>query len=207
MTIQHLTLASPFHKLHGLLHSIYLLQLDNDVVIDVAHSDAGGHVLHGTAATCCRHVAGCGENLFMSTAPKSWSNVIQSFYDEGEGSKYGLGGIQPNVKFGQYTQLVWATPCEIGCAVDSCPPAAFRYIYVCHCCPGGNNVGTMMTPYKARKPCGDCPDHCDNGLCTNPCMYANKYTNCADLVENLGCDAHMTKGNCQATCKCASKIK
>ncbi|KAG3289604.1 serotriflin-like [Ictidomys tridecemlineatus] len=110
--------------------------------------------------------ANCGENLFMSSAPLPWSHIIQVFYDEVKNFKYGVGDIRANSKTGHYTQLVWATSHEIGCALAHCPHKRLSYFYVCHYCPEGNNINTKKTPYKKGKPCGDCPNHCDNGLCT-----------------------------------------
>uniref|UniRef100_A0A8C8ZQF2 ShKT domain-containing protein n=1 Tax=Prolemur simus TaxID=1328070 RepID=A0A8C8ZQF2_PROSS len=148
----------------------------------------------------------CGENLFMSSGPTSWSDAIQTLYDEAKNFKYGFGGIRPNAKIDHYTQLVWATSHQLGCALGHCPHKTLQYFYVCQYCPGGNNVRTKKTPYKIGKPCGECPAHCENGLCTNSCMYVNKYRNCAELVKQVGCDAKITKESCRATCKCPSKI-
>ncbi|XP_019064033.1 cysteine-rich venom protein pseudechetoxin-like [Fukomys damarensis] len=109
--------------------------------------------------------AGCGENYFLSSDPRTWSNVIQSLYDEVKDFKYGLGNIRANAKTGHYTQLVWATSHQLGCALAHCPHKKYKYFYVCQYCPAGNDVRKMKTPYKTGKPCGDCPGHCDNGLC------------------------------------------
>ncbi|XP_043859355.1 cysteine-rich secretory protein 2-like [Dromiciops gliroides] len=56
-------------------------------------------------------------------------------------------------------------------------------------------------PFKVGKPCSDCPDHCDNGLCTNACMHVDAYTNCPQLTKSMGCEDHTMKEKCQATCK------
>ncbi|XP_005377986.1 PREDICTED: serotriflin-like [Chinchilla lanigera] len=151
--------------------------------------------------------AGCGENYFSSTAPKSWSHVIQTFYDEVKDFEFGLGDTRANAKTGHYTQLVWASSHQLGCAVAHCPHRKYKYFYVCHYCPAGNNKNTLKTPYKLGQPCGDCPGHCDSGLCTNPCMHVDNYSNCAALVKKEGCGAKITKDSCKATCKCPSEIK
>ncbi|XP_008584246.1 PREDICTED: cysteine-rich secretory protein 3-like, partial [Galeopterus variegatus] len=151
--------------------------------------------------------AGCGENIFMSTHPKSWSDAIQYLYDEVKDFKYGFGSTRSDAKTGHYTQLVWATSHQLGCALAHCPHEILKYYYVCQYCPSGNIVNIMKTPYKKGKPCGDCPHHCDNGLCTNPCMYVDKYSNCAELVKLQKCEGKIMKENCQATCKCPSEIK
>ncbi|XP_073937790.1 cysteine-rich venom protein-like [Castor canadensis] len=151
--------------------------------------------------------AGCGENLFMSSRPESWSDAIQFLYNEVKDFKYGIGNTRANANTFHYTQLVWATSHQLGCALAHCPHQKLPYYYVCQYCPAGNNVRTWKTPYRKGKPCGDCPGHCDNRLCTNPCMYEDKYTNCADLVKFHGCNLKLTRENCQATCKCPSEIK
>ncbi|XP_047414307.1 cysteine-rich secretory protein 2-like [Sciurus carolinensis] len=143
--------------------------------------------------------ANCGENLFMSSAPISWSHAIQSLYDEVKDFKY---GVDANAKTGHYTQLVWATSHQLGCALAHCPHKHLSYYYVCHYCPEGNDVRTKKTPYKVGKPCADCPDHCDDGLCTNPCIYVDKISNCAEIVKDYGCDKNFIKEKCRATCKC-----
>ncbi|XP_014315098.1 cysteine-rich secretory protein 3-like [Myotis lucifugus] len=150
---------------------------------------------------------GCGENLYMSSSPKSWSDAIQSLYDEVKDFKYGYGGTRANAVTGHYTQLVWATSHQLGCALAHCPHSNLQYYYVCHYCPAGNHYNTIRTPYKRGRPCQDCPNHCDNGLCTNSCMKADKITNCDYLVRKVGCNDKITRAKCQATCQCPSSIK
>ncbi|KAM6185142.1 cysteine-rich venom protein-like [Rhynchocyon petersi] len=150
--------------------------------------------------------AGCGENLFMSSHKKSWSYVIESLHKEVDNFAYGVGATRANAITGHYTQLVWATSHQIGCAVAFCPQRTLKYYYVCQYCPAGNNRRTIKTPYKRGKPCEDCPDHCENGLCTNSCMHENKYSNCDDL-KVMGCATKFMQENCPATCNCPSQIK
>uniref|UniRef100_A0A8C4L5A2 ShKT domain-containing protein n=1 Tax=Equus asinus asinus TaxID=83772 RepID=A0A8C4L5A2_EQUAS len=152
-------------------------------------------------------LAGCGENILMSSRIKSWPDVIQYFYEELKYFKYGFGRTRANVKIGHYTQLVWPTSHQLGCALAYCPHKTLKYFYVCQYCPGGNYVKRMNTPYKKGEPCGDCPHHCDNGLCTNPCMHVNKYSNCDDLVGKHGCATKDMMESCPATCKCPTEIR
>ncbi|KAM9562382.1 LOW QUALITY PROTEIN: cysteine-rich venom protein TEL1-like [Guaruba guarouba] len=108
----------------------------------------------------------CGENLFMSTGPFSWSDVIQSWYNEEENFEYGIGAKTQGAVIGHYTQVVWYNSHQIGCAVAFCPNRTYKYFYVCQYCPMGNLISSIQTPYKKGEPCGDCPDACDDGLCT-----------------------------------------
>uniref|UniRef100_A0A7M4FRK3 Serotriflin-like n=1 Tax=Crocodylus porosus TaxID=8502 RepID=A0A7M4FRK3_CROPO len=150
----------------------------------------------------------CGENLYMSTAPTAWSDVIQAWYNENKDFKYGSGPTRPGAMIGHYTQMLWYKSYQIGCAVAFCPQKKYKYYYVCHYCPAGNIVGLSNTPYKSGPPCGDCPNACDNGLCTNPCKHADKYSNCPELVKKHGCtNSDLNKKNCLASCRCTTEIK
>uniref|UniRef100_A0A8C8S062 ShKT domain-containing protein n=1 Tax=Pelusios castaneus TaxID=367368 RepID=A0A8C8S062_9SAUR len=149
----------------------------------------------------------CGENLYMSSAPSSWSDAIQSWYNEVEDFKYGIGATRPMAVTGHYTQVVWYKSYQIGCAIAFCPDREYSYFYVCHYCPPGNDENLIKTPYKSGAVCGDCPNDCDNGLCTNPCKYEDVYFNCPDLAKRFGCTHPFTKENCLASCHCAAEIK
>ncbi|XP_065586526.1 serotriflin-like isoform X1 [Cyrtonyx montezumae] len=148
----------------------------------------------------------CGENLYMSTAPTTWSNAIQAWYDEEKDFKYGTGATKENAMIGHYTQTVWYSSYQVGCAVAYCPERTFKYFYVCHYCPAGNIMGSIETPYKEGQPCGDCPNACDNGLCTNPCKFHDEYYNCPALAKDYGCDHSVIKENCLASCRCKNEI-
>ncbi|KAK7809895.1 hypothetical protein U0070_000281, partial [Myodes glareolus] len=78
---------------------------------------------------------GCGENLFMASYPASWSEAIQSWYDESRNFNFGIGPNPSNAVVGHYTQLVWNTSHQLGCAFAECPNSSWRYYYVCHYCP------------------------------------------------------------------------
>ncbi|XP_025949594.2 serotriflin-like [Dromaius novaehollandiae] len=149
----------------------------------------------------------CGENLFMSTAPSSWPDVVQKWYDEVKNFKYGTGATSAGAVVGHYTQVVWYRSNKVGCAVAHCPEANFQYFYVCQYCPAGNNIASLGKPYKEGKPCGDCPKDCDNGLCTNPCEYVDVYENCPALAKSFGCTFNLVALNCPATCQCKTEIK
>ncbi|KAG6934171.1 cysteine-rich venom protein pseudechetoxin-like, partial [Chelydra serpentina] len=150
---------------------------------------------------------GCGENLYMSTAPNSWSNAIQAWYNEVENFIYGIGPTTPGAMIGHYTQVVWYKSYQIGCAIAFCPQQFYKYYYVCHYCPAGNYINVISTPYKSGPVCGDCPHACDNGLCTNPCKYVDHFSNCSDLKVFPGCTDPKVKASCPASCRCTTEIK
>uniref|UniRef100_W5NHS1 ShKT domain-containing protein n=1 Tax=Lepisosteus oculatus TaxID=7918 RepID=W5NHS1_LEPOC len=145
----------------------------------------------------------CGENLYMSTDPSTWNEVIQSWYNEVSNYKYGVGSVNGGV-IDHYTQVVWYRSNNIGCAVAFCPNSSYKYFYVCHYCPLGNYQ--YEYPYKAGPSCGDCPNACDDRLCTNPCPYINQYTNCPSLRQEYGCSNAQVQSWCLASCNCTNKI-
>uniref|UniRef100_K7FMJ0 ShKT domain-containing protein n=1 Tax=Pelodiscus sinensis TaxID=13735 RepID=K7FMJ0_PELSI len=67
--------------------------------------------------------------------------------------------------------------------------------------------GAIYTPYKIGDPCSDCPDACDNGLCTNPCLYEDTYSLCPQLKEQYTCNNRFVLKYCVASCQCTTKIQ
>uniref|UniRef100_A0A8C5E1J7 SCP domain-containing protein n=1 Tax=Gouania willdenowi TaxID=441366 RepID=A0A8C5E1J7_GOUWI len=78
--------------------------------------------------------SGCGENIYMSSKKDTWSEAIQSWYDEEKNWRYGVGSVNGG-EVGHFTQLVWYKSNQIGCAMAHCPNAGYKYFYVCHYCP------------------------------------------------------------------------
>ncbi|NXU81432.1 CRIS2 protein, partial [Oreotrochilus melanogaster] len=148
----------------------------------------------------------CGENLYMSTAPSSWSRAIDAWYNEDKNFEYGTGANPQGSVIGHYTQLIWYNSYLIGCAVAYCPRNQFNYFYVCQYCPAGNNPMQIATPYKSGPKCADCPGHCDKGLCTNPCKYQDFFANCRNLKSLFGCNHSLVKEKCPASCRCTTQI-
>ncbi|KFV12619.1 Cysteine-rich secretory protein LCCL domain-containing 2 [Tauraco erythrolophus] len=79
-----------------------------------------------------------------------------------------------------YTQIVWATTNKIGCAVNTCKQMNVwgeiweNAVYlVCNYSPKGNWIGEA--PYKAGRPCSECPPSygggCRNNLCYKDYPY------------------------------------
>ncbi|XP_053458673.1 cysteine-rich secretory protein 2-like [Nycticebus coucang] len=149
----------------------------------------------------------CGENLYMSSDPTTWSSAIQNWYDESQDFEYGVGQKYPNRAVGHYTQLVWYSSFRVGCGIAYCPnQESLKYYYVCHYCPAGNNLSKKNTPYQQGTPCASCPDNCDKGLCTNSCQYEDLLSNCASLKSSAGCEHELLKEKCKASCLCENKI-
>ncbi|XP_003215259.2 serotriflin isoform X2 [Anolis carolinensis] len=149
----------------------------------------------------------CGENLFYSSVPKPWSDVMQAWFDERKDFIYGKGPTYEKAAIGHYTQLVWYTSYLIACATSQCDHAKYNFFYVCQYCPAGNVLGiNFYYPYKEGEKCGDCPSKCDDGLCTNPCPQEDLLSNCANLKKAHSCEHPVMKQNCHASCLCVSEI-
>ncbi|XP_005377985.1 PREDICTED: cysteine-rich secretory protein 3-like [Chinchilla lanigera] len=149
----------------------------------------------------------CGENLFRSSTPFSWSSAIQLWYDESKDFTFNVGPKRPSAVIGHYTQVVWYSSFRVGCGIAYCPSFAhLKYFMVCHYCPSGNIRGKLYTPYKQGTPCASCPGHCEDGLCTNGCDYQDEFSNCADMKRDLTCNFTMVKNHCKASCNCEGKI-
>ncbi|EDM18666.1 rCG43494 [Rattus norvegicus] len=151
----------------------------------------------------------CGENMHMENYPSSWSNVIEIWYNESKYFKYGeWPSTDDDIETYHYTQMVWASSYLIGCDVASCRrQKAATYLYVCHYCHEGNSQDTLNMPYKEGPPCQDCPNNCEDGLCTNPCLYYDEYNNCDKQVKLLGCSHPAVRPFCKAFCLCKTEIK
>ncbi|XP_064506846.1 cysteine-rich secretory protein 2 [Pseudopipra pipra] len=148
----------------------------------------------------------CGENVLLSSYPRTWPDTIQTWYSQSSNFKYGYGATSKNVNIESYTQLIWYNSYQVGCAVSYCPTNSFKYFYVCQYCPAGNNAMQIATPYRSGPKCADCPGHCDKGLCTNPCKYQDLLGNCKNLKTLFGCSHSLVKQKCPATCKCTTQI-
>lgn len=141
----------------------------------------------------------CGENIFLSNFKVPWDVVVNSWYSEKDDFKYGYGPISDR-ETGHYTQVMWATSYAMGCDLAECSTGANKYVYVCHNCPAGNK-GAITYPWKEGKACEDCPNSCEDNLCTNPCPHQDLYTNCVDYKDTCGSDPTM-KTKCPASCLC-----
>ncbi|XP_074471227.1 cysteine-rich venom protein-like [Sebastes fasciatus] len=147
--------------------------------------------------------SGCGENLYTSNNKETWRDVIGKWENEKQNFIFGERAYD-SLPVEQYIQLVWAKSDSIGCYAAYCPDSAKKYFYVCQYCRPGN--GTITRPYKAGLSCQDCPDDCEDNLCTNPCSYIDEVPNCVELTREWGCQRKETKHVCRASCQCQDKI-
>ncbi|KAM8734564.1 cysteine-rich venom protein [Acanthopagrus schlegelii] len=142
---------------------------------------------------------GMGENLFYSSVPLSWTDVITAWHNEVALFKYPDGDWK---KTGHYTQVVWSTSYRVGCGMTHCASKGV-YFYACHYYRAGNFQGWPV--YKKGDSCASCPNNCEDRLCTNPCPYINPYRNCPTLKNIFGCSSKWVT-ECVASCKCLTEI-
>ncbi|KAM8777467.1 cysteine-rich secretory protein 1-like [Rhynchonycteris naso] len=150
----------------------------------------------------------CGENLYLTSYLISWSNVIKIWYNESKYFKYGQWTpMNEDKTVDHYIQVVWATSYLIGCSVSPCcKRKSPEYLYICHYCHEGNEPDKKSEPYKQGKPCEDCPNNCEDKLCTNPCIYYDEYIDCKSQKNVLGCNHSAVQLRCKATCSCVTEI-
>ncbi|XP_044274932.1 cysteine-rich secretory protein 2-like [Varanus komodoensis] len=149
----------------------------------------------------------CGENFLKSRTALAWYDVISTW---GEGKiyfKYGLGPTKHYNYSDPYTQIIWYKSYLVGCALSYCRKYAIPFFYVCQYCPVGTIAHQLRRPYKKGKPCADCPMHCEDKLCTNPCKYTDHLEGCAILKNMSSCEEELLIEECNATCKCTTEIK
>ncbi|XP_077781471.1 cysteine-rich venom protein-like [Podarcis muralis] len=149
----------------------------------------------------------CGESLSRSNFVRPWRDVIKNWYSSVATFKYGHKEFGKGHDFLGYTQMVWYNSHEVGCTFVHCPQLESPYLYMCPFCPLGSIVKQLRDPYRPGPPCGDCPQNCEDKLCTNPCQYVDKIKECDVLLQMGKCTDELLGGNCQATCKCKTEIK
>ncbi|GAU93558.1 hypothetical protein RvY_05484-1 [Ramazzottius varieornatus] len=162
---------------------------------------------YGHSSKSDRRVAGqsCGQNLLRTVSgPFSWDDVLKIWStDEARSFRYGHHGNSMQT-VGHYTQMVWASTYQVGCAYRNC---GYWQIYVCHYCPSGNLRGEEMRPYKSGSSCSACPNDCEGNLCRNYCPYVDYYSNCDSVSRRHDvCSRPGISSFCGATCKCKGKI-
>jgi pathogenesis-related protein 1 len=87
-----------------------------------------------------------GENLHATTAPAADPVAAVEGWAE-EAADYDLerDTCRSGAMCGHYTQVVWRTTREVGCAVSTCPLLRYRTSLVCNYFPAGNWEG--QRPY------------------------------------------------------------
>jgi pathogenesis-related protein 1 len=79
-----------------------------------------------------------GENIYASSGGATPQGAVQLWAAEKANYTYPDGY---SAQTGHYTQLVWRTTLEVGCAVGNCPNIQYGNTIVCNYGPGGNTGG------------------------------------------------------------------
>ncbi len=129
-----------------------------------AHLQAEGcAMVHSQGA-----VGPTGENLYWASASKKanvkdekghwlWQNslqdideaaVVQGWYDEVQWYDYETNSCEKDRMCGHYTQVIWNTTTELGCAATACTDRS--QVWVCEYAPAGN-VSIRQASGKVEK--------------------------------------------------------
>ncbi|TWW68125.1 C-type lectin domain family 18 member A [Takifugu flavidus] len=146
----------------------------------------------------------------------SFSDVLAEWFEEGQSFLHLSGKCKEGATCQHYTQLVWATSSQVGCASHLCPGEGGLWeMFVCAYFPGGNweVKGQLVAPYKAGLSCSLCTssmsgcfrlwDHV-GGLCEvplNPCrMSCGQHGRLNVSSCKCTCDPGFTGRLCQVRC-------
>ncbi|KAK3570460.1 hypothetical protein QTP86_019461, partial [Hemibagrus guttatus] len=176
------------------------------------------------AESCSENITGSeadtehvGWNVHRSThGVASYSDIINSWFQEGHHYVYQNGRCKINRTCKHYTQLVWATSSQVGCALHLCRVGVKNWdMFVCAYFPGGNWEvnGQEVIPYKSGVYCSLCTasmsgclrlwDHV-GGLCEtprNPCrMSCGQYGQLNVSSCQCQCKRGFTGRFCQVRC-------
>ncbi|XP_073459990.1 C-type lectin domain family 18 member A-like [Aquarana catesbeiana] len=143
-------------------------------------------------------------------------DVIHLWYRQGEDFDFERAQCAPNRTCHHYTQMVWATSWELGCAISRCPSEqGDTDMMVCAYSPGGNwdIGGQIISPYQSGPWCSFCTATWSGcfktweqrgGLCEvprNPCRIS-----CRNYgrLNTTNCQCHCAPGYtgryCQMRC-------
>ncbi|VDM30863.1 unnamed protein product [Hydatigera taeniaeformis] len=133
--------------------------------------------------------SGIGQNLAVSGG--SGRNLVAQatgWWNEVNDYNYGSNTCASGKVCGHYTQVVWATSEELGCAVKQCdgmmpgwgPPI---YLLACQYKPPGNYMG--VKPYTSGTSCSQCPagTTCVNKLCSKGSSNPSTTTSSSTVTE------------------------
>jgi len=121
-------------------------------------------------------------------------DIIEEWYEEKTYYNYDTRRC-PRI-CGHYTQIVWATSRQVGCAWHIC--SADAEVLACKYLPRGNVHGEK--PFKKGPPCSQCSGGagwCKNRLCNSRCSKAGKDCSCGAICYNC---AKLNRTTCRCSC-------
>uniref|UniRef100_A0A8C5G0H0 EGF-like domain-containing protein n=1 Tax=Gouania willdenowi TaxID=441366 RepID=A0A8C5G0H0_GOUWI len=158
-----------------------------------------------------------GWNVRLSVyGTASFSDILDSWFEEEKNFLYLSGQCRENATCQHYTQLIWATSSQVGCASHLCPRDEDLWeIFVCAYYPGGNWElnGQLVMPYRSGLYCSLCTSSMSgcyklwehvSGLCEipkNPCRMScgqNGHLNVS--LCKCNCEPGFTGRFCQVRC-------
>ncbi|KAG7230518.1 hypothetical protein INR49_012231 [Caranx melampygus] len=154
-----------------------------------------------------------GWNIHISAhGAASFSDIIDSWFEEGKDFLYLTGQCRENASCQHYTQMVWATSSHVGCASQLCLREGDLWeIFACAYYPGGNWEvnGQLVIPYKSGLCCSLCTssmsgcfrlwDHVE--IPRNPCrMSCGQHGRLNISSCKCMCDRGFTGRFCQVRC-------
>jgi pathogenesis-related protein 1 len=97
-----------------------------------------GLIDHNPSRTNVAGYSYIGENIFGAGGTTNAKAAVDAWASEKANFTYPTGctGI-----CGHYTQIVWRTSVNVGCALQVCPGLAFGNTIICNYGPGGNSGG------------------------------------------------------------------
>nr|XP_055045325.1 peptidase inhibitor 16-like isoform X2 [Misgurnus anguillicaudatus] len=112
-----------------------------------------------------------GENLYVTTGPLNITKAMLKWFEENRDYDFDSNFCNEGKMCGHYTQMVWATSTQIGCAAHLCGTIeGLDYknatLLVCDYYPRGNYEA--QRPYEQGKSCSKCPDDlplCEANIC------------------------------------------
>ncbi|VDO01380.1 unnamed protein product [Rodentolepis nana] len=114
-----------------------------------------------------------GQNIAITFGHKTenFPFVISQWHKEVKDYNYNANSCTSGKMCGHYTQVVWATSSNVGCAVQRCDKYFTgriqpTFLYVCQYKAPGNFIG--QKPYTTGRSCSNCPKEkkrCKNKLC------------------------------------------
>ncbi|RMG67922.1 MAG: hypothetical protein D6722_12455, partial [Bacteroidetes bacterium] len=87
-----------------------------------------------------------GENLWWGSGGATWpaAEIVDDWASERKAYRGQRISARNYMRFGHYTQMIWARTTEVGCAISHCEDGAL--IVVCNYDPAGNTLGEVAVP-------------------------------------------------------------